>query len=79
MPETNPADAMHIAERVRHQVADAPFILGDGRKLDVTVSVGVSTSTGLGDSPEALLKRADEAVYEAKTSGRNRVIARSAA
>ena len=79
MPETNPADAMHIAERVRQQVADAPFILGDGRKLDVTVSVGVSTSTGLGDSPEALLKRADEGVYEANTSGRNRVVARSAA
>jgi len=79
MPETSPADAMHIAERVRAQVAEAPFVLHDGRELDVTVSVGVSTSTGLGDSPEALMKRADEGVYEAKTSGRNRVIARSAA
>ena len=78
MPETTPADAMHIAERVRAQVAEAPFVLHDGRELDVTVSVGVSTSTGLGDSPEALMKRADEGVYEAKTLGRNRVIARAA-
>ncbi len=79
MPETQPADAMHIAERVRSQVAEAPFVLNDGRRLDITVSVGVSTSTGLGDTPEAVVKRADEGVYEAKTSGRNRVVARAAA
>ncbi len=79
MPETQPADAMHIAERVRSQVAEAPFVLNDGRTLDVTVSVGVATSTGLGDTPEGLVKRADEGVYEAKTAGRNRVVARAAA
>jgi two-component system cell cycle response regulator len=54
-------------------------VLADGRSLDVTVSVGVATSRGLGDSPEGLLKRADEGVYEAKQSGRNRVIVRAAA
>ncbi|MFT4076033.1 MAG: PleD family two-component system response regulator [Asticcacaulis sp.] len=79
MPETDQAAALNIAERVRSQVADTPFVLADGRKLDVTVSVGVATSQGLGDSPEALLKRADEGVYEAKQSGRNRVIVRAAA
>jgi two-component system cell cycle response regulator len=79
MPETDQGDAAHIAERVRSQVADTPFVLADGRALDVTVSVGVATSQGLGDSPEGLLKRADEGVYEAKKSGRNRVIVRVAA
>jgi two-component system cell cycle response regulator len=79
MPGTDQPDALHIAERVRSQVADTPFALADGRSLDVTVSVGVATSRGLGDSPEGLLKRADEGVYEAKQSGRNRVIVRSAA
>jgi two-component system, cell cycle response regulator len=79
MPGTDQADALHIAERVRWQVADTPFTLADGRRLDVTVSVGVATSRGLEDTPEGLLKRADEAVYEAKQSGRNRVIVRSAA
>ena len=79
MPGTDQPDALHIAERVRSQVADTPFVLADGRKLDVTVSVGVATSRGLGDSPESLLKRADEGVYEAKQSGRNRVIVRAAA
>jgi two-component system cell cycle response regulator len=79
MPGTDQPDALHIAERVRSQVADIPFVLADGRSLDVTVSVGVATSRGLGDSPEGLLKRADEGVYEAKQSGRNRVIVRAAA
>jgi two-component system cell cycle response regulator len=79
MPGTDQPDALHIAERVRSQVADIPFVLTDGRSLDVTVSVGVATSRGLGDSPEGLLKRADEGVYEAKQSGRNRVIVKAAA
>ena len=79
MPETGAGDALNIAERVRAQIAAEPFAVGGGRLLNVTVSVGVATSGGLGDSPEALLKRADEGVYEAKSSGRNRVILRSAA
>ena len=79
MPGTDQPDALHIAERVRSQVADTPFALTDGRSLDVTVSVGVATSRGLGDSPESLLKRADEGVYEAKQTGRNRVIVKAAA
>ena len=60
-------------------VADAPFVLNDGRQLKVTVSVGVATSQGLRDTPELLLKRADEGVYQAKQSGRNRVVVRAAA
>ena len=79
MPETDGPDALNIAERVRSQVADVPFVLADGQSLVVTVSVGVATSQGLGDSPESLIKRADEAVYEAKQSGRNRVVVRAAA
>ena len=79
MPETDADDALHIAERVRAQVADMPFRLADGRELNVTVSVGVATSRGPGDTVEALLKRADEGVYEAKSSGRNRVVVRAAA
>jgi two-component system cell cycle response regulator len=79
MPETVGVDALMIAERVRSQVADVPFLLTDGTSLIVTVSVGVATSLGLGDSPEGLIKRADEAVYEAKQAGRNRVVVRAAA
>ena len=44
----------------------------------MTISIGVAATVGEGDSAEALLKRADEAVYEAKAAGRNMVIARAA-
>ena len=46
--------------------------------LTVTISIGVAASSGAGDSSHALVKRADEAVYVAKSQGRNRVIARAA-
>ncbi|ESQ74621.1 PleD family two-component system response regulator [Asticcacaulis sp. AC402] len=79
MPETEERDALNIAERVRSQIADQPFTLAEGSEIRVTVSVGVSTSQGVGDSPEGLIKRADEGVYEAKQSGRNKVVVRAAA
>ncbi len=46
---------------------------GQPRGLSVTVSIGVADSTGKDPSPEAVLKRADEALYRAKKGGRNRV------
>ena len=42
------------------------------------MSIGVAASEGEFDTPEALLKRADEAVYEAKAKGRNLAIAKAA-
>jgi two-component system cell cycle response regulator len=60
-------------------VAGSPFrVAGGGELLTVTISIGVSSTIGENDTPELLLKRADEAVYEAKAAGRNRVIARAA-
>ncbi|RAK69166.1 PleD family two-component system response regulator [Phenylobacterium kunshanense] len=79
MPDTELEDARRIAERIRLHVAGAPFrVMGGQELLSVTISVGCATSMGAGDSATALLKRADEAVYEAKSGGRNRVIARAA-
>ncbi|MCC7267663.1 MAG: PleD family two-component system response regulator [Caulobacteraceae bacterium] len=79
MPDTGLADAERIAERIRLHVAGAPFRVAHGREiLTVTISIGVAATLGETDTPEALLKRADAAVYEAKAAGRNRVIARAA-
>ena len=79
MPDTSLEDAHRIADRIRRDVGSAPFrVMGGREHLTITVSVGVAASLGEGDTPEALLKRADEGVYEAKASGRNRVIARAA-
>ena len=53
-------------------------ITGGAEPLSVTISIGVATTAGVGDTAEALLKRSDEAVYAAKAAGRNTVIAKAA-
>ncbi|MDO9223136.1 MAG: PleD family two-component system response regulator [Caulobacter sp.] len=79
MPGAQLADAQRVAERIRLHVAGSPFRVAGGRELlTVTISVGVATTLGEADTPDSLLKRADEAVYEAKAAGRNRVISRAA-
>jgi two-component system cell cycle response regulator len=79
MPGTRMEDALRIAERLRTHVAGSPFrVAGGAELLTVTISIGVA-ATVEGDSPDALLKRADEAAYEAKAAGRNIVIAKVAA
>jgi diguanylate cyclase (GGDEF)-like protein len=66
------AAAQPIAERIRKRVADVR-IDGFGPPIHVTCSIGVATSDTLGVWGESLIARADEAVYAAKRSGRNRV------
>ncbi|HEX5380356.1 MAG TPA: PleD family two-component system response regulator [Phenylobacterium sp.] len=79
MPDTKLEDAERIAERIRLHVAGSPFrVRGGAELLTVTISIGVAATLGPDDKPEALLKRADEGVYEAKASGRNKVITRAA-
>jgi len=77
MPETDAALANEAAERVRHDVESAPF-QARGAAIEVTVSVGVARFRGRGDTIDGMLKRADEALYRAKRSGRNRVVAEAA-
>jgi two-component system cell cycle response regulator len=79
MPDTQMIDARRIAERIRLHVAGSPFRVMNGKELlTVTISIGVATSQPGEERPQALLKRADEAVYEAKSTGRNKVIAHAA-
>jgi diguanylate cyclase (GGDEF)-like protein len=71
LPETTPEQAMMLAERVRQHLEATPFVV-DGADVTVTASIGVSEGTqseGIGD----LMKRADQALYQAKREGRNRV------
>jgi two-component system cell cycle response regulator len=79
MPDTEAPIAEKVAERIRAEIASAPFIVAaDGTPIEVTVSVGVSSLKPYADSMEALMKRADVALYEAKSGGRNRVVAKAA-
>jgi two-component system cell cycle response regulator len=77
MPDTDGEIAQKVAERVRAEIADIPFDI-NGKKAAVTVSVGVSSLKRGVDSVQDLLKRADVALYEAKSGGRNRVVAKAA-
>src|SRR5947209_15209941 len=77
MPETDITIAAGVAERLRAEVAREPFtIKSDGRKLSVTISIGVASAATGNDDRERLLSRADDALYAAKTRGRNCVIVR---
>ncbi len=76
MPETDITIATAVAERLRAAVWREPFtIKSDGRKLSVTISIGVA-SAATGDDRDRLLSRADDALYAAKNRGRNCVIVR---
>jgi two-component system cell cycle response regulator len=79
MPDTSLDAAERVAERLRLHVSGAPFhVAGAAELLTVTISIGVATTLGDDDTPEALLKRADEAVYQAKSKGRNLVVLQAA-
>jgi two-component system cell cycle response regulator len=75
MPETDKAVATMVAERLRRRIASEPFAIQQGAKnLEVTISIGIAASTGATDTAAAILKRADQALYQAKRDGRNRVV-----
>jgi diguanylate cyclase (GGDEF)-like protein len=63
-------DVLRIAEKIV-QVMQAPLRIDDGTELQVTTSIGVSFYPDDADDAETLLKHADEAMYAAKSLGRN--------
>jgi two-component system cell cycle response regulator len=74
MPDTHESFAVRIADRLRQRIADTPMALPDGRALSVTVSIGCAMRDSPDDdSLDALMQRADAALYRAKGAGRNRV------
>jgi two-component system cell cycle response regulator len=79
MPETNMAEAYVIGERLRMAISGQDFSVADiAESLTITVSIGIAALEGADDSADALLKRADKALYRAKRDGRNRVVSDAA-
>ena len=75
LPNANAKGAMIAAERLRKAVAATPIaVSGGGEALTVTVSGGVAVSGKVEEPSSVLLERADQALYEAKAQGRNRVV-----
>jgi diguanylate cyclase (GGDEF)-like protein len=73
LPDRNLAAARGLAERVRQAVEGLEIPLEGGRKVAVTVSVGIAIYPDDGTSVQKLVAAADAAMYEAKRGGRNRV------
>lgn len=72
-PETCIDNSKTLAQRLRDAVAKVPVALGDEKKLELTVSIGVAAISAPQETMQTLLKRADDALYRAKEAGRNRV------
>jgi two-component system, cell cycle response regulator len=77
LPETPCEGGKVVAEKVRAAIRDHPFV-GDGPHLTITVSVGVSAYPLDGLTAEDVVRAADQAMYQAKRAGRDRVEAPSA-
>ncbi|MEJ2611566.1 MAG: DUF484 family protein [Candidatus Thiodiazotropha sp.] len=79
LPQTNLAEALLLAERIRLKVSSHPIPLDDGSSVELSVSIGVSeTLPMLGKRHHKelishLLASADQALYLAKAKGRNRI------
>lgn len=77
MPGITEHEARQIAERLRRRFAGTPVLAHEGGVVRCTVSIGYGDSLHLGLDLLALLDAADTALYRAKQSGRNRIVAAS--
>jgi len=73
LPNADIAQATAVANRVRQAIASTPILLPPGEVLTVTVSIGISLWQEGEEDLQPALKRADQALYQAKQNGRNRV------
>ena len=79
IPDASAEEARFVAERIRERIGGQPFTVHrGGRRIDVTVSIGVSARERSDESSAEIVKRADLALYRAKETGRNRVISQAA-
>ena len=79
LPHTNPEEALVVAERLRQKVEKKKINIEEYKikgvkEISVTISIGISEFNISDKNPEILYKKADNALYEAKESGRNRVV-----
>jgi len=78
MPSTPPDAACATMERVRRDLAASP-IHWDGLSIQASASIGLATYLPFDESIGPILQRADAALYQAKSDGRNRVVPAAAA
>lgn len=74
LPETDPTEAHKTAERIRSTLADQTFRSEDEQEFQVTCSIGIAGRREDMNEFTDLVKSADNCLYEAKDSGRNRIV-----
>ncbi|MFB6345575.1 MAG: GGDEF domain-containing protein [bacterium] len=74
LPETSKENTKAIAERLREALSDVEFQGPEGETFTVTCSIGIAEYEETHGDPEELLGNADQALYEAKEAGRDRVV-----
>jgi diguanylate cyclase (GGDEF)-like protein len=65
-------EMLELAERVRRTLSEDPVVV-DGTRFNLRASIGAVLSGGALDTPDAVVNAADEALYQAKRAGRDRV------
>ena len=77
---TDTEKAIEISERIRQSIEDREFEMSNGKSIHITTSIGVATmhaglySINISGLGQTLVQRADQCLYEAKRSGRNKII-----
>ena len=74
LPDISEEVALVRAESIRQSVSEIRLCIRGESTPKVTISIGVAMFPANGDTPEALLRAADQALYRAKREGRNRVL-----
>lgn len=73
LPNTDARAAMIACDRLRSAISGTTLLLEDGRTLSITLSAGIAQMAA-GDEHGSLIARADDALYRAKATGRDRVL-----
>ena len=71
LPETPPAGALVIAERIRRAIAAHPFLRDEGLEARISASFGIASYPDHALTPEGLIQKADQAMYRVKEKDKN--------
>ncbi|MCL2193685.1 MAG: diguanylate cyclase [Treponema sp.] len=73
LPNVGHKTAMKLAEQIQKKVKEAPFTT-KGLKLDVSISLGIASKTSTAKTLQGIISNAEKALFDAKTTGRNKML-----
>lgn len=73
IPESDKSNGQFLSEKIRRSIEKKPIELPSGETVDIKISIGCTSIRDNDNSVEALIERADRALYMSKEAGRNRV------